>query len=290
METTWQRIQRSGQSGFVAGERGGRNDDNDGESNRQIVGGDATTAIDLTESPTAIDLVESPTTERTGTFFAKCPGETEKSLDIESDRDALFTAERLGNKKSWPTTEKDNDEESESEETDDLPGVAECSREIDFTVSGDPVALQRAQARYRQRPKLTIWDPNKKNKRMFREQMITKVFGRNKYLEYKADPRRWKPVFHRHVPIQIKVVFKTRPPNCHFVNNRREQKRLRKCSSNKWSAVKDLDNLDKFLLDCMQGVIMENDVQVVSQEMSKQLHHEGDFEGETVVNVKPFLK
>jgi Holliday junction resolvase RusA-like endonuclease len=54
-----------------------------------------------------------------------------------------------------------------------------------------------------------------------------------------------------------------------------------------WPTRPDLDNLDKFVLDALQGLIFENDSQIVSQTISKSYDWNPPFAGRTEVHIYP---
>ena len=53
----------------------------------------------------------------------------------------------------------------------------------------------------------------------------------------------------------------------------------------KWPGKPDIDNMDKFVLDALQGFLFANDSQVVRQSLYKCYHHEPPFMGQTVVSI-----
>ena len=53
-----------------------------------------------------------------------------------------------------------------------------------------------------------------------------------------------------------------------------------------WPRRGDLDNLDKFVMDALQGLIYTNDKQVQKQLIRKIYHRDGDCEGEIVIKVQ----
>ena len=61
-------------------------------------------------------------------------------------------------------------------------------------------------------------------------------------------------------------------PKSHFVNNRPGPGRLKKKSPSQLSSIRtDVDNLSKFILDSMNGVMYEDDRQIASIHATKIL-------------------
>ena len=79
--------------------------------------------------------------------------------------------------------------------------------------------------------------------------------------------------------------FFLRRPNTDFVSNRREAGRLKpEAKDNPLVPIKpDTDNLAKFLLDALTGLVFHDDAQVVEVHMFKMRDNRGLCEGETAV-------
>ena len=164
--------------------------------------------------------------------------------------------------------------------------IADNVESLCFKIKGDPCSLQRARFDPRRNNgRKRFWNPNRSAVRGFQKQMIDSIFGAGLAEMYFKKKEDWKTCFDGKVGLVVDIDFKMKPPNTHFVNRGREGKRLKPSVENKWPRKRDIDNMDKFVLDSMQGVVFDNDVQVVKQTIRKMFHHEGDFEGETVVHV-----
>ena len=86
--------------------------------------------------------------------------------------------------------------------------------------------------------------------------------------------------------VGIKMVFHLRRPNAHFVDGRGgtlKPEAPRVCPT----ATPDLDNLEKFVLDVLNGVGYNDDGQVVLCCSAKLLDNSGDCEGATTISLFP---
>lgn len=93
-------------------------------------------------------------------------------------------------------------------------------------------------------------------------------------------------VFEDGVLVEVEIQFYMKRPVCHF-KGRDRTKSLKSVVSSGWSSCGgDIDNLCKFVLDALQGVVYKNDRQVVRLVVSKRKDDKGSCEGRTVVNVK----
>jgi len=90
-------------------------------------------------------------------------------------------------------------------------------------------------------------------------------------------------LFGNETPIVVNIIFMVKTPMDHFVNRDREHGRLKPNSASKWPSKPDINNLDKFMLDSLQGCIFENDSQVAKQQILKMYDHRPPFNGRTKV-------
>ena len=92
--------------------------------------------------------------------------------------------------------------------------------------------------------------------------------------------------FGQDVPILVDISFHMVPPQYLFVNGDRTRGRFKADSSFKWPKKPDVDNLDKFVLDALQGLVFHNDSQVVQQRIQKTYDRNAPFSGRTEVSIK----
>lgn len=103
------------------------------------------------------------------------------------------------------------------------------------------------------------------------------------------EPRNRQPtiLFGSNVPIVVDITFHMVPPLSLFVNGDREGGRFKAISSSKWPTAKpDLDNLDKLVLDSLQGFLIHEDKQVVRQCICKTYDRQAPYTGRTEVSVR----
>jgi len=95
-------------------------------------------------------------------------------------------------------------------------------------------------------------------------------------------------IFGRDVPVCVTLWFHTRRPNEDFRSRRRGTGRL-KLPLNTFVPVKgDVDNMVKFILDAMTGVVFADDSQVVKITAYKLRDTEGMCEGKTQIYIARF--
>ena len=107
--------------------------------------------------------------------------------------------------------------------------------------------------------------------------------------DYYGVPPEAHPVFPCG-PLTLSIFFFRRPSNACFVNNNRKNK-LRQAFHGPCipdTHKPDIDNLTKFVLDVLQGVLYRDDDQVVKCEAYKFLDNKHPYEGRTIVQVSPF--
>lgn len=85
-------------------------------------------------------------------------------------------------------------------------------------------------------------------------------------------------------PLQIDLEFVFDRPKGHFGSGRNSH--LLKPSSPKYHIIKpDKDNLEKFALDCMEGVVFKNDSQVYSGLTTKRYADQSDETAHTKITI-----
>ena len=90
------------------------------------------------------------------------------------------------------------------------------------------------------------------------------------------------------VPVGVVIVCHMRRPNSDFKGGIRGCGRLKSNLPLVWAICPDVDNLVKFILDALNGVIYKDDKQVVKLEVLKVLDNIGACEGRTLVRVARF--
>lgn len=86
--------------------------------------------------------------------------------------------------------------------------------------------------------------------------------------------------------LEMSIVFRLKRPKSHFVNNKPGEGRIKTNAPGKYHPTRtDIDNLAKFVLDSLNGVLYTDDRQVVSLKATKVLDSEGDCDGATDVSI-----
>jgi Holliday junction resolvase RusA-like endonuclease len=138
-------------------------------------------------------------------------------------------------------------------------------------IVGEPRSLPRARSSWRSRQK--YYNP------------ATKDLNAFKSVVREAIPQIAYPIG---VPVSMTVLFYLKRPNYDFKNGQRGAGRLKGMLPWTRPQVPDIDNLAKFVLDGMNGLVYADDRQVVKLCIYKLLDNEGDCQGRTVVTVSAF--
>jgi Holliday junction resolvase RusA-like endonuclease len=85
----------------------------------------------------------------------------------------------------------------------------------------------------------------------------------------------------------MSLIFRMKRPLSHFVARNRGMGQLKPTAPTEMSAIRsDIDNLAKFILDCLNGVIYKDDHQIFHLVSTKLLDSEADCLGSTEVLVR----
>jgi Holliday junction resolvase RusA-like endonuclease len=90
------------------------------------------------------------------------------------------------------------------------------------------------------------------------------------------------------VPVTMTLLFYLKRPNYDFKNGQRGVGRLKSMLPWTRPQVPDIDNLAKFVLDGMNGLVYADDRQVVKLVIYKLLDNESQCDGRTVVLISAF--
>jgi Holliday junction resolvase RusA-like endonuclease len=138
-------------------------------------------------------------------------------------------------------------------------------------VGGEPRSLPRARSSWKSRQK--YYNP------------ATKDLNAFKSVVREAIPQIAYPIG---VPVAMTLLFYLKRPNYDFKNGQRGLGRLKGMLPCTRPQVPDIDNLAKFVLDGMNGLVYADDRQVVKLYIYKLLDNEGDCQGRTVIMVSAF--
>ena len=92
-------------------------------------------------------------------------------------------------------------------------------------------------------------------------------------------------VFPQGVPVAVEIRCCMRRPNQDFQGGCRLNS-LKSFLPSVRPVVPDIDNLAKFVLDAMNGVVYHDDRQVCQLRVAKVLDDDGDCGGKTIIHVK----
>jgi Holliday junction resolvase RusA-like endonuclease len=150
-----------------------------------------------------------------------------------------------------------------------------------FTIRGEPQALRRPGPRRRLSGQMLqgrpFFNQSKGKQAEFREAVHN--------LLRQSAPNAM--LFPGDVPIAVSITFRLRRPNSHFVGCNRERKLLKDSAPTGYAFGRvDLDNLVKFVLDCLNGLLYNDDRQVVDiKRTTKIWDSDGDCTGSTSVEL-----
>jgi len=95
------------------------------------------------------------------------------------------------------------------------------------------------------------------------------------------------PLFDGNEYLAVTIVFRMKRPKSHFVNNKPGPGRLKEKSPSQLAPIRtDVDNLTKFVLDSMNGVVYEDDRQITSIHATKILDNADFCRGSIEVHIQ----
>jgi Holliday junction resolvase RusA-like endonuclease len=156
---------------------------------------------------------------------------------------------------------------------DDSDELVAGSSFFRVTIHGKPVP----QPRYRTGRGGT-YDPSEKHKKALRRLLLKKISKK-----YTGQV----PIFGSE-RVGIKMVFRLRRPNSHFVGGKRQGCAYKPEAPDAYPTSRpDIDNLEKFILDVLNGIGYIDDGQVVFNCTTKILDNTGDCQGATTISLFP---
>jgi len=132
-----------------------------------------------------------------------------------------------------------------------------------------------------------MYNPSAASQESFRN-VVRSIF----FAEDNAKP---EPYFDENQAISITLIFRTKRPLKDFVGNKPGEGRLRPFDGDKGpfadspispATRTDVDNLAKFVMDSLNGVLYEDDKQIVSLRATKVRDNNGDCLGSTEVHMR----
>lgn len=147
--------------------------------------------------------------------------------------------------------------------------------ELRFKIYGTPRPLQRHRT-----SKWHTYNPSFKYQKSFQDVLKKLIFD---FRGQSIDT----PIFDATEYLATTIIFRMKRPKNHFVNNKPGPGRLKKKSPSQLSSIRaDVDNLTKFVLDSMNGVMYEDDRQITSIHSTKLLDNVDLCDGSIEVYIR----
>ena len=152
--------------------------------------------------------------------------------------------------------------------------------EISFCVQDNPKPLSRPKFR-RLKKSMTIYNPSAAMQKTFGN--YVKAILSNANIQ---DCAKKYPVYNENFSIEINIMFHMKRPLKHFINGCVDRGLKQTAPHGYMKRKPDVDNLVKFLLDALIGVVYNDDMQVVSLNAMKIWDDKQANTGSTKVRVK----
>jgi Holliday junction resolvase RusA-like endonuclease len=144
-----------------------------------------------------------------------------------------------------------------------------------FTVRGNPLPLRRHRT-----SRGFVYNPSAPAQASFRQIVQSVVFPDHN----PDDNNELQPVFSEEYTLAMTIVFRTKRPMHHFIGSKPAAGRLKESAPTQTAPTRsDVDNLAKFVLDSLNGLLYEDDRQISSLHVTKLLDNEEDCRGSTEV-------
>jgi len=144
-----------------------------------------------------------------------------------------------------------------------------CPSLVQFTVRGNPLPLRRHRT-----SRGFVYNPSAAAQKSFREAVEQILANR---IDYGSAPGN-TPIWKSEHTLTVAIVFRMKRPKLHFIAGKPGPGRLRNtapkqsCSNMRT----DVDNLAKFVLDSLNGVMYEDDRQIASLHVTKLYDNDTD--------------
>ena len=86
--------------------------------------------------------------------------------------------------------------------------------------------------------------------------------------------------------VSLQLTFCRHPPNSFFQAKKRNGKDLRKMINEPDKMKPDIDNLAKFVMDALTGIVYTDDSQVTELVLRKLIDNKDPYEGKTIISIK----
>jgi hypothetical protein len=144
-----------------------------------------------------------------------------------------------------------------------------------FTVRGNPLPLRRHRT-----SRGFVYNPSAPAQASFRQIVQSVVFPDHD----PDDDNALLPIFSEEYTLAMTIVFRTKRPMHHFIGSKPAAGRLKESAPSQTAPTRsDVDNLAKFVLDSLNGLLYHDDRQISSLHVTKLLDNEEDCRGSTEV-------
>jgi hypothetical protein len=147
-----------------------------------------------------------------------------------------------------------------------------------FTVRGNPLPLRRHRT-----SRGFVYNPSAPAQASFRKIVQSVVFPDHDYI-IDSDGDGLEPIFSEGYTLAMTIVFRTKRPMNHFIGSKPAAGRLKESAPAQTAPTRcDVDNLAKFVLDSLNGLLYHDDRQISSLHVTKLLDNHEDCRGSTEV-------
>eukprot|EP00804_Cyclotella_cryptica_P005663 CCRYP_000034-RA/>CCRYP_000034-RA protein AED:0.36 eAED:0.36 QI:0/-1/0/1/-1/1/1/0/323 len=156
-------------------------------------------------------------------------------------------------------------------------------KSVKFTIRGKPLPLVRHRS-----CRGFMYNPSGAAQEMFRDSLLRVLPQRHHPVIIDDGTSLDTPVtfFSKSEFLEMSIVFRLKRPKSHFVGNKPGSGRIKSNAPGKFHVSRtDIDNLAKFVLDSLNGILYDDDRQVVSLRAIKMLDSEGMCDGATDVTI-----
>jgi Holliday junction resolvase RusA-like endonuclease len=210
---------------------------------------------------------------------------------IPSDPQTLHSAQkrtrkRLASKdlgRQFWTDESDQFIFITEKEGDSSDATNSTRRRAKFTIRGKPLPLVRHRSR-----RGFMYNPSATAQEEFRDSLLQMMPKHHHPIIVDDGISGDAPItfFGESDFLEVSIVFRFKRPKSHFVNNTPGEGRIKPNAPGRFHATRtDIDNLAKFVLDSLNGLLYADDRQVVSLKLIKMLDSDGLCDGATDVTI-----
>lgn len=238
-------------------------------------------------------LLFSTTAKNVEKELVTTPNETEStSFSMERKNDDQWhwveDCDRENLRINYRNDDDENEEENRQGENNNNNNNSKQISKMRFKIHGNPRPLQRHRT-----SRGHMYNPSLKYQKSFLNAYQNLIFDdeqqhniddMNINNDYLYDDT---PIFDATKYLAITIIFRMKRPKSHFINNKPGLGRIKKKAQSQLLPIRtDVDNLAKFVLDSMNGVLYEDDKQIMSIHATKLLDNVGLCEGSTEIYIR----